>query len=64
MLDVRLVEVVPLRRGGVARGCEYVRRGAVIVCGPLVEVVRDVVRGGVWPRVLEVHDDDLEGAQR
>ena len=52
--QVRVVEVEALRVRGVARRVEDVRRRAVVVGRPLLEVVRDVERGRVRRRVLEV----------
>lgn len=57
--EVRPVEVVALGGRGVARGVEGVRRAAVVVGRPLVEVVRDVERSGIRRRVFKVDDDDL-----
>jgi hypothetical protein len=53
------VEIIALSGRWVPRGFKQVRCRAMVVCSPLVEVVRDVERGRVGGGVFEVDYNNL-----
>lgn len=59
MFDIGHIKIAAFLKCGISRWGQEMWRGAVVVRGPLVEMVRDVVCRWVGPRIFKIDNDNL-----